>query len=137
MDTGLSNDSLDLIISNHVLEHVQNDIKSLKELLRVVGMEGVLHITVPTPTYRWQTVDWGFPDPKIAGHYRDYGADFPQNVIHNIDGLEAASVVGFDPVTGAGDLVYFFSFSREKLALLGNLWKKNQVPVTRVYSANK
>lgn len=133
MDTGLPSGSFDLVASTHVLEHVSDDFAAIRESLRLVGSEGVVHACVPTPTHRWNTKDWGFADPKLNEHYRDYGADFPQRVINQIKPLCAVSVAGSDPVTGAADLVYFFSQSPGTLEELGKFWSKHAFALTRIY----
>ncbi|WP_439575604.1 class I SAM-dependent methyltransferase [Phreatobacter sp.] len=133
IDTGLPDGRFDIVISNHVLEHVRDDKLAMAEMLRVVGAAGVVHLTVPTPTYRWETIDWGFPDPKVNEHYRDFGADFAQNMVRHFPGLACAAVVSFDPVTGAGDLVYFFSMSQDTLGRMGERWNRHAVPLTRVF----
>jgi SAM-dependent methyltransferase len=133
MNTGLPDGSFELVASTHVLEHVSDDFAAIRETIRVVGPDGVIHLSVPTPTHRWETNDWGFADPKVNEHYRDYGADFPQRVLKEVESLKAASVAGFDPVTGAADLVYFFSQSAQTLEAMGRLWRGKQVAITRLY----
>lgn len=134
MDTKLSEGSFDLVLSNHVLEHVQDDYLAINESLRLVGDKGVVQICVPTPTHRWTTEDWGFADPNINEHYRDYGADFPQMVLHKYPTIQIASVVGFDKVTGVADIVYFFSKDPKSLAAMGDLWMRAAIPVVRLYA---
>lgn len=133
MKTGLPDGRFELIVSNHVLEHVRDDLAAFKEMFRVVGPFGVVHVTVPTPTYRWATEDWGFADAKVNEHYRDYGADFPQRVIKSIPGVACAAVAGFDPVTLSADIVYFFSKSEERLAKMGAIWGRHALPITRLF----
>ena len=130
-DTGLQSESYDLIISNHVLEHVANDRAALIELLRVVGESGVVHLCVPSPLARWETLDWGFPDPDKNRHYRDYGADFPIGMLEDISEANAIAVVGRDTVTGLHEIVYFFSRSIETLAKMANLWERAYIAVVR------
>jgi SAM-dependent methyltransferase len=130
-DTGLQSESYDLIISNHVLEHVANDRAALIELLRVVGESGVVHLCVPSPLARWETLDWGFPDPDKNLHYRDYGAGFPIGMLEHISEANAIAVVGRDTVTGLYDIVYFFSRSIERLARMANLWQRAYIAVVR------
>lgn len=116
LNTGLPDNRLELIASNHVLEHVRDDIVGIREMLRVVGPYGVVHVTVPTPTYHWTMVDWGGADKNVNEHYRDYGADFQQRIVKSIPGARCAAVASFDPATACADLVYFFSISEDKLA---------------------
>lgn len=134
MDTKLPDGSFDLVLSNHVLEHVQDDFLALNESLRLVGDTGIVHVCVPTPTHRWTTEDWGFADPNINEHYRDYGADFPQTVLHKYPRIQIACVVGFDKITGVGDIVYFFSKNSDSLAALGQLWTRAAIPIVRLHS---
>ncbi len=68
----------DLVICNHVLEHVANDRQGLRELMRVTRPGGFVQITVPSPYTRALTVDWGYPKEEAHGHYRGYGKDFLQ-----------------------------------------------------------
>lgn len=133
VETGLEDGCFDIAIANHVLEHVPDDFKAVAELLRVVGTAGVVHITVPAPLFRWQTLDWGFADPKINLHFRDYGSDFPQRIVHGIDELTCASAVSFDPVTSLAEFVYFFSRSAATLESMGVLWTRHGIPVTRLF----
>ncbi len=132
MNTGLPDGSFDMVVSTHVLEHVPDDFEALRETLRVVGDNGVVHVCIPSPTFRWTTVDWGFADPKVNEHYRDYGADFAARVAGKISGIHAVSVAGFDPVTSSADVVYFFSRSPQTLEKMGQLWAKGFFGITRL-----
>ena len=66
--------SYDLILSNHVLEHVLDDMKALNELYRILKPKGLAIITVPGNWKRKETIK--FSIPKYNGHYRDYGLSF-------------------------------------------------------------
>jgi SAM-dependent methyltransferase len=80
----------DLIICSHVLEHVDNDRKALKELVRVLHPDGLCIIQIPLEEYRTHT----FEDKNIKSkrdrkknfgqddHVRIYGIDF-QNKLRN------------------------------------------------------
>src|SRR5271155_4512247 len=46
MDTGFADGAFDLVISNHVLEHVADDVQALRESLRIVGPTGIVHVCV-------------------------------------------------------------------------------------------
>jgi SAM-dependent methyltransferase len=131
MDTGLEAGRFEFVISNHVLEHVPDDIQAIKEMVRVSGPDGIVSLTIPTPTMRWETVDWGWADPEINYHYRDYGADFPQRIANAIPDLQIVSASGRDPVTGIHDIVYFISSSEARLKSMAGYWAKIPVPLAR------
>tara|TARA_B100000287_G_scaffold112192_1_gene104511 strand:- start:1409 stop:2161 length:753 start_codon:yes stop_codon:yes gene_type:complete len=74
----------DLIICNHVLEHIQDDKIAMKEIYRVLKKNGVAIMQIPIDTKRPKT----YEDPKITtnkkreelfgqyDHVRIYGNDF-------------------------------------------------------------
>jgi SAM-dependent methyltransferase len=66
-------DSFDLVICNHVLEHVPDDRAAARELARVTAPGGQAVISVPGDWSRATTVT--FPDQGFNGHHRDYGTD--------------------------------------------------------------
>lgn len=47
-NTGLEEDSYDVIVCNHVLEHVSDFRKALKELYRIIKPEGMVIVSFPT-----------------------------------------------------------------------------------------
>ena len=63
----------DLILVNHVLEHVLDDKKALSEISRVLNKNGVAVITIPGDWRRRHTKI--LPNLNYNGHYRDYGLD--------------------------------------------------------------
>lgn len=67
-------DSFDLILCNHVLEHVKNDKLALIELKRILNQSGCLILTMPGDWRRKETIEYDYPDGN--GHYRDYGLNF-------------------------------------------------------------
>lgn len=108
-DTGLAEGAFDIIISNHVLEHVPDDAAALTELLRVVGDKGVVHVCVPSPLLNWETSDWGYPDPTKVDHYREYGSDVVLNLKRRVKNLHCLAVMSQDPVTEIAEIVFFFA----------------------------
>jgi SAM-dependent methyltransferase len=85
--------SFDLIICNHVLEHVPDDAKAMSELRRVLAPDGIALITVPFSLKLDRTYeDFSITDEDRrlrlfgqADHCRIYGADF-------VDRLTAAGL---------------------------------------------
>jgi SAM-dependent methyltransferase len=79
-----SDNSYDLIICNHVLEHIPDDQKAMSELLRVLTPGGQAILQVPYQADRTETFqDDSITDPKkraeIFGQYdhvRVYGMDY-------------------------------------------------------------
>jgi Methyltransferase domain len=131
MNTGFADGAFNLVISNHVLEHIADDTAAMRETLRVVGQTGVVHVCVPSPLRQWATQDWGYPDPKINYHYRLYGADFPLLICQKIKNLHCIGVIGEDPITVSSDIVYFFSFSPAELASVAQQLMRRALPVLR------
>lgn len=77
-------DSYDTIICNHVLEHIKDDTKAMKELYRVLKPRGMAILQIPQDLNRKVTYeDDSITDPKerskIFGQYdhlRIYGRDY-------------------------------------------------------------
>ena len=78
----------DLIICNHVLEHIEDDKSALNEIYRVLKYNGISFLQVPINLKRENT----FEDPSIKSkiereefygqydHVREYGLDFKDRV---------------------------------------------------------
>tara|TARA_A100001015_G_scaffold224402_1_gene253040 strand:+ start:1621 stop:2379 length:759 start_codon:yes stop_codon:yes gene_type:complete len=81
-------ESFDLIICNHVLEHIEDDRRALKEIYRVLKRGGISILQVPININRKQT----FEDFNITSHkqrekyfgqydhVREYGLDFKERI---------------------------------------------------------
>ncbi len=81
-------DSFDMILCNHVLEHVTNDRKVMSEFLRVLRPGGFAILQVPLEPHRKTT----YEDPTITDprqrekhfgqkdHVRVYGLDYPDRL---------------------------------------------------------
>ena len=81
-------ESFDLIICNHVLEHIDDDRRALKEIYRVLKRGGISILQVPININRKQT----FEDFNITSHQqrekyfgqydhvREYGLDFKERI---------------------------------------------------------
>lgn len=114
-DTGLASGSYDVVLCNHVLEHVRDYRRALAELHRILRPEGLLICSFPVDP-RLETVyeDPGYvtAEDRIAhfgqhDHLRVFGAD--SHRILESAGFEVHVVRGADcpsrirPVTGPAD----------------------------------
>lgn len=82
--SNFKNDFFDVIICNHVLEHVPNDRKAMRELLRVLSPTGFAILQVPiSKTIEKTFEDFSIKKPKDregvfgqSDHVRIYGKDY-------------------------------------------------------------
>ena len=87
-DIKFENNYFDFIICNHVLEHVKDDKKAMRELFRVLKPGGEAILQVPISKYNQETFeDFSITSPeereKIFGqkdHVRIYGKDFQKRL---------------------------------------------------------
>ena len=101
--------SYDIVIGNHVLEHVQYDNAALVELLRVVAPLGFLFLTFPDPVRRERTADFVGPNPRQHDHWRVYGRDVVERFRRYLPESWVLSHDAEDPVTGAADVAYLLT----------------------------
>lgn len=99
-------ESYDLVICNHVLEHVADDRRGYRELLRITRPQGFVQITVPSPHTLERTVDWGYPRAESNDHYRGYGRDLLQRFGAVCPAARMIEVEASDPVTGRIGFIY-------------------------------
>jgi SAM-dependent methyltransferase len=71
----LKKNTYDLIICHRVLEHVHDDFKAIKSMLRILKVNGILNVSFPqNPSQK--TINWYIPDISHNEHVRHYGWDF-------------------------------------------------------------
>ena len=99
-------ESYDVVICNHVLEHIEDDRRAFREVMRILRPTGLFQFTVPLPQTRAVTEEWGYPD-RPHGHYRLYGRDLVDRFAAARPGAMFLCVPGVDLVTGEEDFVYF------------------------------
>ncbi|GCD80242.1 class I SAM-dependent methyltransferase [Schleiferia thermophila] len=87
-DIPLPTNTYDVVFCNHVLEHVNDDLQCMREILRILKPGGWAIMQVPMDYSRLET----FSDPSITGkaererifgqydHVRVYGIDYPRRL---------------------------------------------------------
>lgn len=80
-------DFFDVIFCNHVLEHVIDDSKAMRELCRVLKPGGRALLQVPVVLDRTTYENWGIKEPEERAkhfgqkdHVRIYGTDYPERL---------------------------------------------------------
>lgn len=102
----------DVIICNHILEHVPDDRAALSEMCRIMSPRGFVFLSVPNPIERQTTADWGCPDPDQYDHYRIYGMDIVDRIKASVPQMFCVLIKGTDPVTGREDMAFVLSKRR-------------------------
>jgi SAM-dependent methyltransferase len=72
--------SWDFVICHHVIEHLSDDRKGLREMLRILKPGGEAIVSVPMDLGRQTTVEYGTANPAEHYHYYSYGTDFIERV---------------------------------------------------------
>jgi SAM-dependent methyltransferase len=123
--------SYDWVIANHVLEHVYDDHLAIRELLRIVTDDGVVQLTVPTPSTALETWELAEPDPDSFDHWRGYGSDLPLRLAGDLKDCFGLQVVCRDEPTQGWDVVYLFTKSRQTMLTIGKALLKAGLPTLR------
>jgi predicted SAM-dependent methyltransferase len=96
MNMGFADESFDVIYCSHVLEHVIDDLAAIRELYRVLRLNGWAIILLPLS----QSLDKTFEDPSITDpelrlkyfgqhdHLRLYGRDFIERLSNIFDDIK-------------------------------------------------
>ncbi len=101
-----ANDSFDVVLCNHVLEHVDDDIQAMREIARVLKPGGYAILQVPffNPVQEKTFSDPTITDRKMReqmfgqdDHVRRYGHDYVERIASA--GLEAAGNTFVDTLT--------------------------------------
>jgi SAM-dependent methyltransferase len=66
--------SYDFVFASHVLEHIDDDMRSLAEIARVLGPGGIAVLAVPILSAR--TIEYPYPVPTESHHVRAPGIDY-------------------------------------------------------------
>jgi SAM-dependent methyltransferase len=119
-DIKIEDESFDVILCSHVLEHVDNDIQAMKELYRVLKSDGMGIFQVPIDMKRTRTYeDFNISSAKERrqafgqfDHVRLYGRDYVSR-LQNV-GFEVSLVASRSLVTHA-DMIKFGLMPNEHL----------------------
>jgi SAM-dependent methyltransferase len=103
----MADESYDVVIANHVLEHIDDDRRAMRELFRVLRTDGVALLTVPiNPTRETTYEDPTITDPaerqahfNAPDHRRFYGLDFAERLGHAGFSVETFRMTPADEVT--------------------------------------
>lgn len=84
----LGDESVDVVICNHVLEHIPDDGRAMREIIRVLKPGGWAILQVPISASRNETVDGpsvSSPSERLRlfgqdNHVRLYGRDYPRRL---------------------------------------------------------
>ena len=124
----ISDESYDWVICNHGLEHVQNDVRAMNEMIRVTAPSGIVQFAISCPLHKAITDDWGFPDKSLHYHYRTYGADFLTRFKGILNEKNVLSAIGVDPITGDHDVLFFVSKDSTMLSYLRSILTGEKIP---------
>lgn len=113
--------SHDVIVCNHVLEHVPDYRAALRELSRILSSRGFLFLSFPDPCHVEHKTDWEYPDPELHDHYRHFGRDVEDVFRQELPDCHVVPVTAGDPATNTSDLTYVVTRSDEWLGRLGSL----------------
>jgi len=72
-----ADDSFDVVITSEVLEHIQNDVAAIAEMVRILRPGGAFAATVPTwfpEKINWMLSDEYHAPAAVGGHVRIYSA---------------------------------------------------------------
>lgn len=127
--------SYDVIVCTHVLEHVPDHRRALRELGRVLSDHGFLFLSVPDPLRRGRTEDWGHPDPHRFGHYREFGPDFADLLKQELPDLSIVAVHSIDHVTGDADAAYILTCNRRRFRSARQLPFRRRIHAERPFAA--
>ena len=127
--TNFKNESFDLIICNHVLEHIEDDKSALDEMYRILKYNGISILQVPINVKRENTFEDLSIKSKIQrekyfgqyDHVREYGLDFK------------------DRVEQAGFKVEMINYSKkisEDLVIKYGLMKDDLIPIGKKLPSN-
>lgn len=105
-DITFDNDSFDLIMCTHVLEHIPDDKKAMRELYRVLKPGGMAFLNVPlfNMPATLEKPEYNTPELRLKyygqeDHVRAYGLDYPQRLVDAGFKVQLFTMNGLDEKT--------------------------------------
>jgi SAM-dependent methyltransferase len=102
--------SYDFVSLSHVFEFVPDDLRSFKEIIRILSPAGLVHIVLSQPDSRAKSLDFAAAT-GTHGYFHLYGRDFAERFRLDAHGLHLLIVAGRDPATGARELTHLIARS--------------------------
>lgn len=87
--------SYDFIFASHVLEHIQDDRRAVREIRRVLKPGGIA--ILPVPVVCEKTIEYPEANPNEAGHVRAPGLDYFQRYQESFERVEVRSSNSLPP----------------------------------------
>jgi len=113
LDIPFGNEIFDIVFCNHVLEHIEDDNKAMKEIFRILKKGGIAILQVPIKINNLETYeDFTITDPKERerlfeqnDHVRLYGMDYVKR-LENVG--FTVSIINYDKETNDISQKYVF-----------------------------
>ena len=110
--------SYDMLLCNHVLEHIENDEAAVAGMAWILGRAGVAVVTIPGVFTRRETVR--YTDDSLGGHWRDYGNDVVELFSRFFEDVQCVDLSELDAAPGGlshgirrGETAFVMSGPRE------------------------
>src|SRR5665213_3075257 len=117
--SALADSSVDFVIANHLLEHLENPIGGLREMLRVIRPGGVLYLALPDPRVTFDVDRELTPVEHVVDEFRNgtehtreaHFAEWVKNAEKHVEWMQKAGVkTGPERVRELLDLDYSIHF---------------------------
>lgn len=85
--------SYDFVFASHVLEHIPDDTRAIREIRRILVPDGIA--ILPVPLVSQKTIEYPEPNPNEAGHVRAPGFDYFDRYLPHFSRVETHSSDAF------------------------------------------